>query len=416
MESTVNYFIEANLYLASLYLIYKGFIQPARNYKIARPFLIVGIILSIGLPFLTLQTMNVSSTELNLSLALAEVSISNTASPNDSVLTTLNWINVIYLFGMLSLLILFIVQLSQLLVVKAKATKKETHFELEQSTAAFSFMNWIFIGSDYSSEEKTVLLRHEQVHVTKKHSLDILLCQALKIAFWMNPLVYQFKTLFQEIHEYEADELSWHESDGYLQLLIQQNFNHFPALTNQFKSSHLKLRIMRLKNQFTKKITPAKVGLTMALFAATFFINQNLKAGEPQVRPADVEHVHSPSSDSVYSAVDVDKIAVFPGGQEAMLEFIGNNVVYPKSMKKQGITGRVYLQFTILEDGSITDLIALESRYVPHEELIQAAVNGIKQMPKWTPAEKDGKTVKIQFTLPINFKIPEESPPTPPTK
>ena len=283
MEATANYFIEANLYLVSLCLIYKGFIQPARNYKIARPFLIVGTVLSLGLPFLSLPTMNISSAELNLSHILTEVSISNSGTTSDSMLAPFSWIKVIYGAGVCSLLLLFVLQLVQLLNVKSKATKTNTHFELEQSTAAFSFMNWIFIGSSYSSEEKTVLLRHEQVHVTRKHSLDILMCQALKIVFWVNPVVYQFKTLFQEIHEYEADELSWQESDNYLQLLIQQNFSHFPSLTNQFKSSHLKLRIMRLKNQFTKKITPAKVGLTVALFATTFFINQNLKANAPQM-------------------------------------------------------------------------------------------------------------------------------------
>jgi len=405
MESTVNYFIESNLYLASLYLIYKGFIQPARNYKIARPFLIVGIMLSIGLPFLTLQTMNVSSAELNFSQALAEVSISNAATPNDSVLTTLSWINVIYLFGMLSLLILFIVQLSKLLVVKAKATKKETHFELEQSTAAFSFMNWIFIGSNYSSEEKTVLLRHEQVHVTKKHSLDILLCQALKIAFWMNPLVYQFKTLFQEIHEYEADELSWQESDGYLQLLIQQNFNHFPSLTNQFKSSHLKLRIMRLKNQFTKKITPVKVVFTAALFATTFFINQNLKA------------VPNTIGEGQTIQTENEKTAQFPGGQEAMMKFINGHLIYPKTMKGQGIEGRLFLRFNVLPDGTLADFEAVRS---PHEDFTNAAIKAMKQMPKWIPAEKDGEKVKIKMTLPIKFDMPEPStpppPPPPPTK
>lgn len=44
----------------------------------------------------------------------------------------------------------------------------------------------------------------------------------------MNPIMHQFKTLFQEIHEYESDKLSLQESDSYLQLMIQQNFNHFP--------------------------------------------------------------------------------------------------------------------------------------------------------------------------------------------
>jgi hypothetical protein len=77
--------------------------------------------------------------------------------------------------------------------------------------------------------------------------------------------------------------LSWQEQESYLQLLVHQNFNRFPHITNQFKSSHLKLRIMRLKNQITTKVSPAKIGLTVALFATVLFVNQNLKAGSSQV-------------------------------------------------------------------------------------------------------------------------------------
>ncbi|MDC1451165.1 energy transducer TonB [Vicingaceae bacterium] len=183
----------------------------------------------------------------------------------------------------------------------------------------------------------------------------------------MNPLVYRFKTLFQEIQEYEADKLSWQESDGYLQLLIQQNFNHFPFLTNQFKSSHLKLRTMRLKNKFTKKITPAKVGLTVALFATTLFINQNLKAGAPKIITEQIQQT------------EADKPAEYPGGQAAMLKFISSHLVYPKTMKEQGIEGKVFLRFNILPDGTLADFKAAIS---PHEDFTNAAIKAMKQMPK----------------------------------
>lgn len=152
MELTINYFIEANLYLVLLFLIYKGFVQPSKNYKIAQPFLIVGILLSIGLPLLTLQTMNISSGELNLSQVWAEVSVSGAASTGNPMLASVNWMKIIYAAGTCSLLVLFILRLVRLLNVKSKATKTKTHFELAESTAAFSFMNWIFIGSNYTTE------------------------------------------------------------------------------------------------------------------------------------------------------------------------------------------------------------------------------------------------------------------------
>ena len=397
MEFTINYFIEVNLYLISLYFIYKGFIQQARNYKISRPLLLIGVALSLILPFINFQFLHVTASNTGFSAVLNEINVSATATKNDPAINWLFWIKTIYLTGVFIFLIKFLIQLGQLVKEKSQAIKKNGHFEVEKSTAAYSFMTWIFIGSEYSSEEKEILLRHEQVHVNKRHSLDILLCQAIQIIFWPNPLIYNFKKLFQENHEYQADELSWQERDIYIQLLVQQNFNHFPSITNQFKSSHLKLRIMRLKNQFKTKVTPVKIGLTVALFATTLFINQNLKAGSVAFET------------KKENPMGEDKTAEFPGGQKALIEFIQGNIIFPKTMAEKGLTGKVFMQFTVLDDGTLSDFKALRS---PHEDFTAQALKMMKKMPKWIPGEKDGKKVKMQLTLPINFDIPK--PPVPP--
>ncbi len=400
MEFTINYFIEVNLFLISLYLIYKGFIQPARNYKISRPLLLIGVALSLMLPFFDFQILNVTESNLSLPSVLDEVSVSASNSVNDSPINWMFWVKTVYLTGVFILFSKFIIQLLQLIKVKSQAVKRNGHFEIEKSPAAYSFMKWIFIGSEYSPKEKAILLRHEQVHVNKRHSFDILICQALQIIFWPNPLIYKFKSLFQENHEYQADELSWQERDSYLQLLVLQNFNQFPSITNQFKSSHLKLRIMRLKNQFKTKVTPAKIGLTVALFATTLFINQNLKATSVA------------NETKQEQLIEVDKMAEFPGGQKALMKFIQKNIIFPKSKAVKGLSGKVFMQFNILEDGTLADFKALKS---PHEDFTAQALKVMKKMPKWIPAEKDGKKVKMQLTLPINFKLnTPSSPSTPP--
>lgn len=159
---------------------------------------------------------------------------------------------------------------------------------------------------------------------------------------------------------------------------------------------------MRLKNQFITKVTPAKIGLTVTLFATVLFVNQNLKAGSSQVSVNEEQQT------------EFDKTAEFPGGHEAMLDFIGRNLIYPKSMKDQKLKGKVFLQFNVMSDGSLADFNAVKS---PHEDFTKAAIRAAKKMPKWIPGKKDGKRIKMKMTLPISFDIPEPpNPPTPPTK
>ena len=135
----------------------------------------------------------------------------------------------------------------------------------------------------------------------------------------------------------------------------------------------------------------------MALFAATLFLNQNLKAGAPQIKTEQIQQT------------EVDKTAEYPGGQEAMLKFITGHLIYPKTMKDQGITGKVFLQFNVLSDGILGDFEEIRS---PHEDFTNAAIKAMKQMPNWIPVEKDGKKIKMQLTLPINFDIPKPTPPS----
>ena len=402
MESLLPYFIQVNIYLIALYLIYVGFLRPLKNYKFSRPFLLIGIASAFALPFLEFSSVQVIETGALYSIRLPEVNITTTELSNGAI----SWSQaVIWLYALVSLVLAIktIAQLSALFKVKAAATHKpdQGYYELKESLAAFSFFNWIFIGANHSAVEKAILLRHERVHVNRKHSLDIMLCQTLKIVLWPNIVLFKFQALFQELHEYEADELSWEKDDQYLHLLISQTFTQFPLITNQFKSTHLKIRIMRLKNQFKTKLTAPVLGLTALLFTSTVFINQNVKAGSSAIEKGQV------------TINAVDKAAEFPGGQVEMFKFIQGNIIFPKSMAEQGLSGKVFIQFNVQPDGTLTDFKALKS---PHPDFTNQAMKVMKMMPKWNPAEKDGKKVVMQLTLPIIFDIPKPpTPPAPPT-
>ena len=107
------------------------------------------------------------------------------------------------------------------------------------------------------------------------------------------------------------------------------------------------------------------------------------------------------NNDSIY--VKVEKDAVFPGGEAAMFKWIADHIKYPEECKAKGIQGRVYVQFVVNKDGSLSDAKILRS---PDKALSQEAIRVVKAMPKWKPAQNKGKVVRSYFRLPIIFKLP----------
>ena len=103
----------------------------------------------------------------------------------------------------------------------------------------------------------------------------------------------------------------------------------------------------------------------------------------------------------------VEKMPEFPGGQAALFKFLSENVKYPKEAVKKGIQGRVICQFVVEKDGSISNVEVVRSG--GHHLLDQEAVRVISIMPKWKPGTLRGKPVRVKYTVPVNFRLPEGS-------
>lgn len=103
--------------------------------------------------------------------------------------------------------------------------------------------------------------------------------------------------------------------------------------------------------------------------------------------------------------VVVEEQAEFPGGLDSMYAYIQKNLVYPEKAKAEGIEGRVFVSFIIEKDGSISNVKILRGIGGGCDE---AAVEMVKNMPKWKPAKQRGKPVRCQFNLPIKFELPKD--------
>ena len=98
----------------------------------------------------------------------------------------------------------------------------------------------------------------------------------------------------------------------------------------------------------------------------------------------------------------VDDMPEFPGGEQAMMKYIGQNTKYPQKAMDAGIQGRVYVTFVVERDGQITGVKVLRGIGGGCDE---EAVRVVKSMPRWEPGKDNGKPVRVKFNLPIIFRL-----------
>ncbi len=110
-----------------------------------------------------------------------------------------------------------------------------------------------------------------------------------------------------------------------------------------------------------------------------------------------------PKKKQVYDIVEIPP--KFPGGEEALIRFVGENLEYPQIARENGIQGTVVLKLIIEADGSISDVLVLRGLGGGCEK---EAIRVVHSMPKWEPGIQNGKKVRVGVALPIRFKLIQE--------
>src|SRR5687768_17422126 len=98
----------------------------------------------------------------------------------------------------------------------------------------------------------------------------------------------------------------------------------------------------------------------------------------------------------------VEQMPEFPGGEEAMNQFLNDNLQYPQMAKEQGIQGKVWIGFIVNKSGKITNVEVLRGIGGGCDE---EAARVVKKMPDWKPGRQSGRPVKVKFRFPINFVL-----------
>ena len=92
----------------------------------------------------------------------------------------------------------------------------------------------------------------------------------------------------------------------------------------------------------------------------------------------------------------------FPGGLQAFWDYLHDNIKYPESCRRDSIQGRVIISFVVEKDGSINSAEIVKG---VHEQLDAEALRVIDAMPKWKPGKQRGKTVRVKYAIPVNFRL-----------
>ena len=132
-----------------------------------------------------------------------------------------------------------------------------------------------------------------------------------------------------------------------------------------------------------------KLLATLSVLAILFTVNTTAMAQNKKA-----------AIDKVYEKAEV--MPEFPGGEQAMINFVATNVTYPKEAMEKEISGRVLVGFIVEKDGSITETEVVKGIGGGCDE---EAVRVVKAMPKWKPGKQKGKPVRVHFMLPIIFKL-----------
>ena len=279
-----HYIIQTITFQLFFLLIYDAFLKKETFFNWNRAYLLITTLLSICLPFIKVEPFKTVVPQ-DFIIRLPEVVIGNVTTSETSPSITLSqvveptsfqwsWLYLLYA-GMLFATVLLLYKsykVHQLIQNNPKRWNGNLILvQVFQSSTAFSFFNYIFLGENIKTSERAIILNHEMVHVKHKHSADLVLFELLRIVFWFNPLIYMYQNRIASLHEFIADAEAVKQNDKteYYQNLLSQAFDaqNVSFINPFFKKSLIKKRILMLSKSKSKQVYLLKYAL---LFPVVF--------------------------------------------------------------------------------------------------------------------------------------------------
>jgi TonB family protein len=413
----VAYLFEVSFSWLIFYLAYALFLQQERFFGINRAYLLGALLGGLCLPFLQIETTNTYLTQLPILLDEITVGVGQNMGISEQ---SYNWNFVeillgIYLVGVSIGFIRFALSLKKLYqLYKEGIIEDKIFYNLIKTNSIhspFSFGRYLFISnnSTLNHKEYQYIIEHEVTHIRQKHTIDLLLVEILAILFWFNPLVFLYRTALRDQHEFLADKavLSHVPIKEYGQLLIEQSIPGLKiGLVNHLIYSQLKKRInMMTKKKKSNKAPYLRYALSFSAFLLVFWTVSCQKEAAKETSETHTIVDQMPRFPGCEDEIGDDKSKKTCADQK-LLNFIYDNIKYPKEAKDAGIEGMTIVRFIVANDGSIKEPSVLRSLSKECDAEVLRIVQLMNdQELLWTPGKQEGKTVNVTYNLPIRFKL-----------
>ncbi|MDH7448171.1 M56 family metallopeptidase [Aquimarina sp. 2201CG14-23] len=300
------YIIYSAALIGLSYLIYRLFLSKETFYNLNRWVLLSLILVSFSIPYISVPE-NVSFRTTIFQKPEAEIITTETAEtsiiedetqPNISENTTptiseniantitpsiiaLDWKSIIiyiYILGVMAFGVNFLIQLSVLLyrMIKYQTIEADIYKIVETDTnhAPYSFWNRIFINpNQYNPDTYLQILKHEQLHITGKHSLDMLIAEFLVTVQWFNPFAWLYRKAIDNNLEYLTDNSMLtvgEDKEIYQMNLLKVSTPDMPTgLATSYNQSFLKKRIIMMNSKKSTAKSAWKYLIIIPLLALT---------------------------------------------------------------------------------------------------------------------------------------------------
>jgi TonB family protein len=455
------YAIKSAIFLSIMYIPYMLILKKESFFHFNRILLVSIMLLSLILPLCDFHSLSIENNPIQHGMIIIGTPTAVMENGGNATMTeSFNWFVLIfylYIIGVIATLIWKIVQLAVLYrtIHNCVLWKDEqdgiTIYCHAQDIAPFSWLNTIVISEDDYNNNATEILRHELGHIMHHHSLDIILANIIQTIQWWNPFSWLIASSLCDVHEYEADHAvltSGVNIYQYQTLLIRKAVaNTTYTFANNFNHSLLKRRIaMMVKEKSNPWMrTKALLVVMMATITLCSFSTpelhkqvgiiaekmqetnekilriikrieylQQLRIPEDKIAKIIAkkkertekhtverrETVKSNTEETNKVFDVVDEMPEFPGGIQALIQYLTNTVKYPEESESKGEQGRVICTFVVEADGKVSNTMIAKG-VTP--ALDKEAERVVRSMPNWTPGKLNGQNVRVKYTLPVTF-------------
>jgi TonB family protein len=419
--SSMKLIIEPAIILSLFYLAYIIFLRNIKLFHARRAYLLSAILISFIMPQLSFEPPVTLPNYYNLTMdvTVSEPALQQVKLEKAPVWTSGKIIITIYLLISGLLFIRFIFRLRNLFMLVAlnNSTEYKNAFivKLDGETPPFSFFSYIFLNENqYSNKDNQKIKEHEMAHVNQYHSLDLILLECLTILQWFNPFAWMCRNSLIRVHEFLADEEVINNGTSipeYQSLLINlQTGTEFLLPANYFKKSLTLNRIKMMTKSRTPKWKSIKFYILMPALTILALVSTKTTWQEPvetNVQVPDTNHIeqyeYRYTTEGIPYYFKVEEFPNFNGkGQEGFRHYLADNIRYPDEAKEKGIQGRVFVQFMVMRDGSVSHIQIVRGI---HPILDKEALRVVESSPEWEAGKIGGMPVNVVFTFPVNFAL-----------